>query len=257
MIYQSALITGASSGIGAAFARALPHSTDLLLTGRDATQLRLVADSVRAKGRKVETLLADLAQDQGRQTVIAVAQEARIDLLINNAGLGVLGRVLDHDPALERAMMVVNMLAPAVLTRALLPAMLERAQKSKKRPAVILTASLAGFMPLPYFATYAASKSFDLHYAEALAEEMRGQVDVLALCPGPVRTRFGERAGMKARLERIGMEPDYIATAALKTLGRRSVRVIGFVNQIATLAPRFFPRAWLRFLAGRSVKNRS
>lgn len=257
MAYRAALITGASSGIGEAFARSLAPDTDLVLTGRDAGRLENLRSAFKPFGRQVETIVADLATDAGRSAVTAAGEAASIDLLINNAGLGTLGRVVDNAPDSERAMVEVNVVAPVVLTRALLPGMLARASEAGgSRPAVIMLASTAGFLPLPRLGTYAASKAFDLHYAEALSEELDGQADVLAVCPGPVRTRFGQRAGMGDFLDRSGVSPDRVASEALAALGRRRVVVIGTTNRGASLAPRLMPRALVRYVAGRYMERR-
>src|SRR6185369_1754325 len=181
MTFQTALITGASSGIGSAFARALPRATNLLLTGRQHEKLVSLASELALNGREVRTVTADLATPEGRQAVIGAARDARIDLLINNAGLGRIGRVIENTPERESEMTQVNIVAPAELSRALLPDMLKRAHESNKRCGVIFVASTAAFMPIPYFATYSASKAFLLHYAEALAEELaREPADILA-----------------------------------------------------------------------------
>jgi len=257
MAYRSALITGASSGIGEAFARSLAPETDLVLTGRDAQRLDDLRRAIDRFGRRVRTIVADLATDAGRTTVIAAAEAASIDLLINNAGLGTLGPVVENDPTAERSMVEVNVLAPVVLTRALLPGMLSRGSGAGRlRPGVIILASTAGFLPLPRLCTYAATKAFDLHYAEALSEELDGQADVLAVCPGPVRTRFGERAGMGDFLDRHGVPPDRVAADAMAALGRRRVVVIGAANRGASLAPRLMPRALVRYVAGRYMERR-
>lgn len=257
MTYRSALITGASSGIGEALARALPHQTGLVLTGRDAGRLAALADGLARDGRRIDTVTADLATDAGRDAVIAAGEAADIDLLVNNAGLGAVGRVTDNTADDERAMVEVNVVAPVVLTRALLPGMLARSRApGRRRPGVILLASVAGFMPLPRFATYAASKAFDLHYAEALGAELAGEADVVAVCPGPTRTRFGDRAGMGDYLDRTGMAPARIATAALAALGRRRVVVVGVANTGVTLVPRLLPRRLLSSLTGRAMQRR-
>ena len=181
MTYRCALITGATSGIGEAFARALPESATLLLTGRDRARLAQLAASLERADRPVHSLAADLATPEGRRAVIDFAADREIDLLINNAGIGHLGPVADSPPGREMEMTQVNVAAPVEITRALLPGMVHHAA-SGHRCGLIFVASVAAFMPIPLFATYAASKAFLLHYAEALAEELSvAPVDVLAL----------------------------------------------------------------------------
>ncbi len=260
--HRRALITGASSGIGAAFARALPAQTDLLLTGRDAAALEALAADLAAPGRHIETLVADLADDKGRSALIAAAEAFRPDLLINNAGLGAFGRVIDHAPEVERSLAEVNVVAPLVLTRALLPDMLARARAERRRAGVIVVASTAAFQPLPYLATYAATKAFDYFYARGLASELAGEpVDVLALCPGPTRTRFFVRAGSARALGGAQMTgaPE-VAAAALRALGRQPVLTVGAGNRAYRALAKLLPH---RLLAGptrralrRSVQRR-
>ncbi len=166
MAYQCALITGATSGIGKAFAEALPSDTGLLLTGRAEDRLAALAEALAGDGRRVETITADLGCAEGQSRVIAAAEAANIDLLINNAGLGQYGAFVDNPPEFERAMVEVNVVAPVVLTRALLPGMIARAAESGNRAGIIVVASVAGFHPVPYMSTYAATKAFDLLFAE-------------------------------------------------------------------------------------------
>jgi uncharacterized protein len=241
--YRMALVTGASSGIGAAFAEALPVSTGLLLVGRDEGRLEGVSARLGRAGRTVATLTADLGTDQGREKVIDRAGQIGIDLLINNAGVGKLGRFLDHEPEEARGIVELNVVTPLVLTRALLPGMLTRARSEGRRAGLIIVSSGAAFTPLPYFATYAASKTFDLVLAESLAEELRGEpVDVLALCPGPTRTRLGRRAGFALENLPGAADPHAIAEEALQALGRHAVLVSGRLRRIA-YAPVTLPRA--------------
>ncbi|MGQ0674530.1 MAG: SDR family NAD(P)-dependent oxidoreductase, partial [Rhodospirillales bacterium] len=131
--YRAALITGASSGIGAAFARELPPETDLVLVGRDDRALDELASELANIRRKVVTVQADLATDLGRQAAAEAAERLRIDLLINNAGLGHFGPAFGNPPEHERQMVEVNVLTPVVLIRTLLPGMLERAHASETR----------------------------------------------------------------------------------------------------------------------------
>ena len=137
MTYQSALITGASSGIGAAFARALPRATALLLTGRDRESLNALAQELGMHGRQVRTVVADLADPEGRYAVIGAAETARVDLVINNAGIGQLGRVTENSELREMEMVQVNMAAPVEITRGLLPMMLRHAHENGTRAGLI------------------------------------------------------------------------------------------------------------------------
>ena len=255
MTYRCALITGASSGIGEAFARALPKSTNLLLTGRDRARLAHVAAELANAERTVRSVAADLATAEGRLAVIGFAEGQPIDLLINNAGIACLGPVAENPPERESEMAQLNMLAPVELTRAVLPGLLQRAAAGR-RGGLIFVASAAAFMPIPLFATYAASKAFLLHYAEALAEELSGSpVDVLALCPGATRTRFFERANIgRASLPPMH-EAERVAREGLQALGHRVVHVVGPANYLATTAARFLPRRFVAAAAERAMRH--
>jgi short-subunit dehydrogenase len=256
MPYRHALITGASSGIGAALARALPKSTGLLLTGRDREKLAQLAAELALNDRPVRTIVADLSHADGRRALIHAAEEQPIDLLINNAGLGWLGPVIDNPPEREAEMVQVNAAAPIELTRALLPGMIRRARDHNERAGLIFVASAAAFMPIPLFATYAASKAFLLHYAEALAEELgSAPVDVLALCPGATKTRFFERANVGPSGVPVTHDPDRVAREGLQALGRRLVHVVGPGTYLATAAARFLPRRLVTAAAERAMRR--
>jgi len=224
--YRTALITGATSGIGAAFSAALPVDTDLLLTGRDGAALAAEAEKLKAGGRRVETVAADLATEQGRIAVADAAQSFYIDFLINNAGFGAFGRSLDNGRQTELDMIAVNVTAVVDLVHSLLPGMIERAHAQGSRAGLIVVSSTVAFVPMPLFATYAATKTFELSYGEALAEEMTdAPVDILTLCPGATRTKFFERAGMGQSYPLHTEEPSLVARRALNALGRRRVLV--------------------------------
>ena len=242
MAYRFALVTGASSGIGAAFARALPAETDLLLTARDAGALTRAQQALSRPGRAVEVLSADLTTDDGRQALIAKAETLGIDLLINNAGVGAFGAVIANAPDEERATVELNVTAVSVLTRALLPGMIDRAAATNRRAGVLLVSSTTAFQPVPYLATYSASKSFVLSYGEALATELgRKPVDVLVLCPGATRTNFGERSGFEVGRLPGADDADAVARAGLAAIGRRTVHVMGLGKRTA-LAPFLWTR---------------
>ncbi len=258
--YRRALITGASSGIGAAFADELPVSTDLLLTGRNEERLTRTAERLARPRRTVETHVADLTDASQRDELIEHAEAFGIDLLINNAGVGRLGRFLDHSADLARETVLVNVVAVVDLTRRLLPGMLARARTARRHAGLIIVSSTAAFAPVPLFATYAASKVFDLHFTEALAEELRGEpVDVLALCPGATRTRFGAKADSPSSQMPGISDPRHVAAEGLAALGRETVRVAGLLNQ-AAFGPVVLPRRLMtgaiglamRFVAGRA-----
>jgi len=242
MAYRFAAITGATSGIGEAFARLLPETTALLLSGRDGAKLAATKAALEARGRRVETLVADLASEAGRQAFIAAAAALPIDLLVNNAGLGHFGRAVDNPAEREREMAEVNVVAVVALTRALLPGMLARAAAQRRRAGLIIVASTAAFQPLPYFATYAATKTFDLHYAEALAGELRkAPVDVLALCPGATATAFFARAAIRGSFGPMAA-PERVAREGLAALGRRPVHVVGAANRLGAFLAQRAPR---------------
>lgn len=246
MEYRSALVTGATSGIGEAFARALPRATTLLLTGRDHDRLAKLAQELALNGRPVQTVLADLGNAEGRRAVIGAAEAAAVDLVINNAGIGKLGRVMENPEDRESEMVQVNVAAPVEITRALLPGMLRRAQGVGRRCGLINVASTAAFQPMPYFATYAATKAFLLHYTEAIAEELdKEPIDVLALCPGATDTRFFTRAGVEKPGFTNVHTAERVAREGLQALGHRTIHVVGPGNYLASAAVRFLPRRFV------------
>lgn len=257
--YRRALITGATSGIGAAFARALPATTGLLLSGRDEEKLAQIQGELAVPGREVDIVRADLSKLDEVHALAERAEAASVDLLINNAGIGELGAIADHALEAEVNTAMVNVVAVVALTRALLPGMIERARRDGRSGGIIILSSTAAFAPVPFFSTYAASKTFDLHYGEALAEELRGEpVSVLVVCPGATNTAFGGRAGYERRLPGSA-EPMDVASKALQCLGRQTVCVTGRIGPIA-LNPLLAPRraftgalgAGMRFVASRA-----
>jgi short-subunit dehydrogenase len=189
-VTDTALITGASAGIGAEFARRLAdRGQDLVLVARREDRLRELADSVPTTAHVLACDLgADAASLPGRVAELGVD----IDLLVNNAGFGSYGRVWEIDDGRDAEMVRVNCEAVVILTRAFLPGMVERG-----RGGVITIASMSAMQPLPYTATYAASKAFALRFSEAVNEELRGTgVRCLAVNPGPVDTEWSAIAGV-------------------------------------------------------------
>ncbi len=246
MVHRCALITGATSGIGKAFAQALPLATNLVLTGRTEARLVTLRDSLASVGREIVIIPADLATQAGRNRVVAAADAAGIDLLVNNAGLGYFGALIDNSLEAELEMTEVNVVAPVILTRALLPGMISRAEASGSRAGVILVSSVAAFNSLPFFATYAATKGFELLFAEALSGELTSEpVDVLALCPGPTRTDFFRRAGLSDGFFPHIMDANTVARRGLAALGHRTIEISDPVRRFV-LAPAFAFRALKR-----------
>jgi len=244
----SALITGASGGIGAAFARALPAQTSLVLTGRDADRLEILRAELGARAR---TVVADLATDEGIAAVAAAA--ARCDLLVNNAGVGDYGNFLDVPFDRHRAALRVDVEAALCLVHRIVPGMVERAELSGRRAGLINVASSLAFFPVPTFATYAAAKAFLLSFSESLAAELSADpVDVLVACPGAVRTEFGARAGYRGGRIPGAMAPERVAAASLAALGRQSTVVIGPASAVA-----FAPVAAARSLFGQAFMTAS
>ena len=199
-----ALITGASAGLGREFARQLaPRARGLVLVARRGDRLNELRDEMlrRDPNLIVHVRVVDLCnQSQIDQLAKWLDQEKiDIDLLINNAGLGDVGPFATSDPPRNHEMLLVNVVALTALTRKLIPPMI-----AQKRGAILNVSSSAGFLPIPTFAVYAATKAYVTSFSEALHAELRGiGISVTTLCPGPVRTEFQSVA------QRPGGEPEY------------------------------------------------
>ena len=253
----TALVTGASSGIGAQFARALAvEGADLVLTARRTEQLQQLADDLRRQHPSitVAVLPADLAQPEAPARLIdeLAAAGITIDLLINNAGFGTHDRVANEDPQRVAALIQVNCIAVAELTTRLLPAMLTRG-----RGGVLNVASTAAFQPVATMAVYAATKAFVLSFTEALWAETRGTgIRVLALCPGATSTEFFAIAG-KEFLTRGRQSPTQVVDVGLRAfLTSRTPTVIsGLRNRLKANGYRVVPRALMAQMSASSVRG--
>lgn len=245
---RCALITGATGGIGEAFARALPEETKLVLTGRDEQKLA----ELRAEfGPRCESVVADLTKRGELEQVAAAADAAGVDLLVNNAGLGEYGAFLKSDFETHRTVLRVNVEAVLELTHRVVPQMIHRADIAGTRAGLINVSSSLAFLPVPTFATYAASKAMILSFTESLAAELSDEpIDVLASCPGAVKTEFGARAGYQRGSIPGAMSPERVAAASLAALGRQSTVVIGPVSAAAftgvSVARSLFGQAFMR-----------
>lgn len=244
----SALITGATGGIGEAFARALPPETALVLTGRDETKLHTLAAEI---GPRATTVVADIATPEGMTSIVDAAEREGVDLVINNAGLGEYGAFLDTDFERHRTTVRVNVEAAIELIHRLVPGLIRRAELSDQRAGLINMASATAFYPVPTFATYAASKAFLLSFTESLAAELsREPIDILVACPGAVRTGFGSRAGYSGGAIPGAMSADKAANATLSALGKQTTVVIGPASAAA-----FTPVARARSLFGQAFMS--
>lgn len=238
-----ALITGASAGIGTAIARELAAGgTNLVLTARRRDRLAGLATELAAK-HNIRTLscVADLAQPLGPQQIFSFTEEKNIviDLLVNNAGFGAYGEFakMRLDRLIE--MTYVNCTAVVHMTHLYVPGMIQRGSGD-----ILIVASTAAFQPVPYITTYAATKVFDLHFAEGLAEEMRPYgIRVCALCPGSTETEFFQVAGQRNHTRRAPESAEKVAHVGLAALAAGKTSVIsGFTNWLGAETVRLVPR---------------
>jgi short-subunit dehydrogenase len=250
----SALITGASAGIGREFARQLAgRAGSLVLVARRLDRLEELRDELTKKdpNLNVHCRAVDLSQANEIEELCAWLDREKIaiDFLINNAGLGDRGTFATADPRRVSEMMMVNIVALTMLTRALLPAMIER-----KRGGILNVSSTAGFLPIRKLAVYAASKAYVTSFSEGIRGEVRKQgIAVTALCPGPVDTEFSSVA-QRSPGKQLTPSPSFIhvavedvVRAGLAGIERNKPLVVpGLVMKIAMLLVRLMPMAILR-----------
>ncbi|MDE3085226.1 MAG: SDR family oxidoreductase [Acidobacteriota bacterium] len=251
-----ALVTGASSGLGASFAHQLAAAgTDLVLVARTADALERLAGELRqAHGVDTEVLPADLADRAQVATVAERIGAGDVDTVVNNAGFGFYGPVSGHGLDQELGMVDVDVAAVVALSHAAVQAMAPRG-----RGALLNVASVAAFAPTPESATYSAAKSFVLLYTEALHDELAGTgVRVTVLCPGFTRTNFQANAGItgKGLPGFVWAEADEVVRRGLEALARnQAVCVPGVVNKVTALTPRLAPRPVVRRIARQVMKR--
>jgi short-subunit dehydrogenase len=256
---MTALVTGASSGIGEHLARQLAaRGLNLILLARSADRLDALAAELRTAhpGITAHTIAADLSLAEAPQSVLRELEQRglSVDLLINNAGFGTHDPLEHEDPHVLAREIQVNCSTLVGLTARLLPGMLGR-----RLGGVLNVASTAAFQPTPTMAVYGATKAFVLSFTEALWVETRGTgVRVLALCPGPTSTRFFETAGAgKQFLTRGRQSPEQVASVALRAFdtGRGPTVISGNGNRLLAGGYRFMPRALMARMAARNVQS--
>lgn len=257
MSQKTALVTGASSGIGENFAQKLANQGyDLILVARSKDKLETLAQKLRASGRRVEVIAADLAEPSpGARIAAGVAKLGMtVDLLLNNAGFGTAGALHKTDPVRSAQMIALNVSAVVDLTHAFLPGMVER-----EHGTIINIASVAAFQPTPTMSVYGASKAFVLSFSEGLWAEYRHKgIRVLAVCPGPVDTPFFEATGATNLRKTVPapmmMTTDAVVDESLRALkAGRTFVVPGLLNKALTATPRIVPRRLMAVLSAKAM----
>ena len=237
----TAVVTGASAGLGAEFARQLaPAVSRLVLVARRRDRLETLASELRAARPEltVEIEAADLGQPGEVAALAARLREREIDLLVNNAGLGDMGIFESSEWLRDDAMLRVNIDALTHLTHAILPGMIAR-----RRGVVVNIGSVAGYLPIPTFAVYAATKAYVNSFSEALFWELHGTgVTATAVCPGPIPTEFFEVAGRQGNgnQDRAMSSPGFVQIGAVQAVAES-------LRAAAAGKPRIVPGGWMRF----------
>lgn len=252
-----ALVTGASAGIGMALARELAgHGAKLILTARRKERLEDLASELTAIGTEVRMVVADLNEPAAPQQIYNATEGAgvTVDILINNAGLGQLGAF--HTSLVEQELSQVRVNCEAVvrLTRLFIPGMVER-----RRGWVMVVASLAGFVPMPYFSTYAATKAFDRSFALGLAGEVdRFGIKVTALCPGRTESEFAQVARSGGRAVPGGLQTaEEVARLGVAALARGQRTIIPyFGGRLTAMLVRVLPVSLITYFIEKKARPR-
>src|SRR5687768_10637265 len=253
---NTTLITGASSGIGAAFARKLAaRGRNVLLVARSEDKLITLCNELgRMSGIRAQYFAIDLLQPDAPEQLLQETQrrDLLIDMLVNNAGFGSMNDFVKLDLARELEMIDLNVKSLVALTHRFLGPMRER-----KQGTILNVASTAGFQPVPYMATYAATKAFVLSFSEALWEENREHgVHVMALCLGVTETNFFAASKMDRPPMRTIQTPEEVVDTALRGLRQQKPSVIsGWTNWFAVEAERFVPRSLVTKIAGKALRS--
>jgi uncharacterized protein len=252
------LITGASSGIGEAFARRLAaEKHDLVLVARSEEKLRELCNELSEKhGITAKFIAVDLSENGADARVFEETEKLgiEIDWLINNAGFGSMGDFAKLGLDKESEMIRLNISALVALTHRYLMGMRER-----KRGTIINVSSAAGFQPVPYMATYAATKSFVTAFSEAIAEENRPYgIQVLALCPGSTKTNFFEASNIERAFKSKGQQtPEQVIETAMRAVGTGRSKVIsGWTNWLVAWATNVVPNSLITKIVSKGLRKK-
>lgn len=256
-----AVITGASSGIGAEFARQLHRrGAAVILIARRKLELETLCNELNAqRPNSAEFIVADLSkrgtdpQILSLDGVCEILKSRSVDILINNAGFGSFGKFENLDLKREEQMVALNLIAPLVLCHALIPQM-----KNRRSGAILAVSSVAAFQPIPYMATYAATKGFNFMHAMALRNELSEfGIKVVTLCPGPTATEFGGVARVPGHV--TGMFRDSVETVVAKAISalehNRPFVVPGMRSWFMSLLSRLVPKALSTYLTKRTLQS--
>jgi short-subunit dehydrogenase len=251
-----ALVTGASKGLGAAFVESLAaQGKNVVLVARSYDVLKAMAEQIKSKyGVQAVAISADLTNPDAPKKIKEEldSKNIEVELLINNAGLGLSGPFLTHELKKEEDEIQVNIQALVALTHLFGSAMAER-----RKGGIINIASNASFQPLPYMATYAATKAFVLHFSEALQYELvEKNVHVMASCPGPTATNFFEETSINLQEKDMDSAESVVQNTLKAFEKRKTVVYPGRTwGRLASLLPRLFPRTLVvRFAAMAATK---
>lgn len=255
---ETALITGASTGIGLDLARLMAPDFDLIVTARNQARLEEIAHELQGKhGNRVHVIPGDLASPEVPAALCGeiTRRGLQVDVLINNAGFGSFGEFKDTSLRTEVDMIQVNITALTHLTKLVLPGMLAR-----KRGRILNVASTAGFQPGPLMAVYYATKAYVISFSEAIANELKGTgITVTCLCPGATATGFAARADMEnSRLFKLGrMRSSDVARIGYQAMMKgRTLVITGVKNRVLALSVRISPRKMVTAIA-RSLQERT
>lgn len=247
-----ALVTGASSGLGADFVRQLAgKKMNIVLVARRVERMNAIAEEIENEsGVKTQVIGQDLIKSDAIDNIINEVGDKEIGVLINNAGYGALGKFHKNDCDYQVEMVKLNCVVPVALTHAFIEPMVRRS-----KGAVIFLASTAAYQGIPYFSVYAATKSFNLFLAEGLWGEYRKQgIDIMGLSPGYTATEFQSHARMERSKGPKPAKSEDVVELAMRKLGRRASIIHGIINNIGALSARLIPRGTSAKIGGALMK---